>query len=139
MILGPDAFVGRWKLARHIEDRHGGQDGQFSGQARFYTTSPTHLSYSEAGELRFARAPAMRAERKYNWVFEGSEVIVTFEDGRAFHRFTPQGVGAGTDHPCGEDYYTVAYDFTLWPLWEAVWTVRGPRKDYTSTSRYMRD
>lgn len=136
MILGPDAFCGTWTLARQIQDRMAQHDGMLSGQTVFEKTGPTRLTYSEAGEFRLGRGPALRATRRYHWQFVASEVVVTFEDGSAFHKFTPQGVTAGTDHPCGDDYYTVGYDFSRWPNWSATWTVKGPRKDYTSVSHY---
>jgi len=110
-----------------------------SGKAVFSSDAPRRLIYDEVGELRLGRGQAMQAKRRYIWGFEASEVFVTFEDGSDFHRFVPQGAVAGTDHPCGDDFYTVAYDFTRWPSWSAVWTVKGPRKDYTSTSQYLRD
>lgn len=59
-----------------------------------------------------------------------------FDDGRPFHRFCLAQKAEGSDHPCGDDLYRVAYDFSDWPHWQAVWTVVGPRKDYTSTTRY---
>jgi hypothetical protein len=48
------------------------------------------------------------------------------------------GQADGTEHPCGDDHYTVQYDFRSWPQWTAVWQVSGPRKDYTSRSAYTR-
>lgn len=138
MILGPDKFVGRWALSRRIEDRLTKQEGLFSGEARFDAESATRLRYSEDGELRLGRGQAFRAQRVYFWTFEASEVVVTFDDGRDFHHFVPEGAVDGSDHPCGDDYYTVAYDFNRWPMWRATWTVLGPRKDYTSVSTYMK-
>ncbi len=138
MMLGPEAFGGVWKLARRIDDRLAGQEGVLSGQVEMTPAGLLRLAYVETGEFRLGRGPAMQATRRYNWQFTASEVVVTFEDGSAFHKFTPQGCAAGSDHPCGDDYYKVAYDFTRWPNWEAIWTVLGPRKDYTSVSRYIR-
>ena len=137
-MLGPDAFSGQWTLSRQIDDRHLGQDGIFSGTVQFIPRGAREMVYEEKGTLHFGRAPAMQAERRYLWRFEASEVDVRFEDGRDFHRFVPMGQVAGTDHPCGDDFYTVAYDFSRWPQWQAVWTVRGPRKDYTAVSNYIR-
>ena len=64
---------------------------------------------------------------------------VAFHDGRPFHRFAAGESGAGTDHLCGADLYRVAYDWSAWPDWRAVWEVTGPRKDYRMESRYRRD
>ncbi len=139
MMLGPAAFEGVWRVARRIDDRLANQEGLFSGTARFEVTGPCDLSYCESGTLTLGRGPAMTAERRYLWTFAAGEVHVRFADGADFHRFIPQGVGAGTDHPCGDDLYSVTYDFGAWPRWQAEWSVRGPRKDYTSFTQYIRD
>ena len=138
MILEASAFEGRWQLARRIDDRLAQQEGILSGTVDFTAHGSTRLEYHEVGELRLGRGPAMQAQRRYNWNFERGVVIVTFEDGSDFHQFVPSGVSQGSDHPCGDDLYTVSYDFTRWPQWQATWIVRGPRKDYTSVSTYMR-
>ncbi|WP_116082005.1 DUF6314 family protein [Tropicimonas sp. IMCC34011] len=128
-------FEGRWSLDRSIEDRRAGQTGQFEGDAVF-GAAPDGLIYREAGLLKLGQGPAMRAERRYVWREAGGGIAVAFEDGRPFHRFSdtsPEDV-----HLCGSDRYEVAYDFSGWPRWTATWTVSGPAKDYTMTSRYMR-
>ena len=135
-MLGPDDFAGRWVLQRQIDDRFGGQTGEMSGEAVF-SADADGLIYRETGQMRLGTGPLMTAQRRYLWRF-GDDVEVLFDDGRPFHRFAAKGNGAGTDHPCGDDIYRVAYDFTAWPVWSAVWAVIGPRKDYTSQSRYLR-
>ncbi len=131
-------FAGAWRMTRHIDDRFAKQRGVFFGQAILKRNGETVLHYHEAGQLRLDQGPAMRAERNYIWQFAGGHVDVSFADGRPFHRFVPEGHVAGSDHPCGDDYYTVRYDFTKWPEWQAVWSVTGPRKDYTSYTTYVR-
>jgi len=96
------------------------------------------LVYVETGDMQLGQGPVLQATRTYIWRFVASEIVVTFADGADFHRFTPDGVVNGTDHPCGQDYYRVAYDFSVWPAWHATWDVSGPRKDYSSVSRYCR-
>ena len=59
-----------------------------------------------------------------------------FVDERAFHRFSPDAPQAS--HFCAPDTYRVAYDFTQWPLWQARWQVKGPRKDYEMIACYER-
>lgn len=136
--LTADDFVGEWRLEREIADRHAIQSGTMVGQAVFLLSAPERLDYAETGILQLAQGPALTAQRRYFWQFGAGGVQVFFQDGRPFHDFIPHGHATGTDHPCGEDYYTVRYDFTAWPLWTAVWTVKGPRKDYVSTSVYRR-
>lgn len=137
-VLGRSDFAGNWHLARRIDDRHGGMRGEFTGTALLTPMGDDGLDYVETGQMRFGTAPPMQATRAYRWQFLPDRVVIRFADGGDFHSFTPTGQAAGTDHPCGEDYYTVTYDFTRWPDWRATWVVNGPRKDYTSVTDYTR-
>ena len=130
-------FAGTWRLARMIDDRLSGRPGRFEGVARL-SPEGEGLRYREEGTLRLGEGPPFAATRDYVWLPDGQGIEVRFADGLPFHRFTPQGRAPGTDHPCGRDLYRVAYDFTGWPGWEAVWTVTGPAKDYVMASRYAR-
>jgi len=138
-MLQPSDFLGLWGVTRTIEDRHSHQIGRFDGEATFAQKSSGALSYVETGQMRLGQGPSMTATRSYIWQFKKDHIDILFEDGRPFHSFEPSGKSSGTDHPCGDDYYTVAYDFLDWPSWSAVWTVSGPRKDYTSSTFYKRD
>ena len=137
-MLEPDDFLGPWSLHRTIADNLQGQSGTLTGQAVFTSTEANQLIYDESGTLVLASGASLAASRRYLWGFAGTEVVMRFADGKPFHRFTPIGHAAGSDHPCGDDFYSVRYDFTAWPEWTAVWTVTGPRKDYVSTTVYTR-
>lgn len=139
MRLGKDDFLGTWRLNRQISDRYAGHAGRFRGLAQFSLLESDGLTYDETGSMQLGDGPQMTATRRYLWLFDTDGVAVHFSDGKAFYRFTPSGMGQGTDHPCGDDYYKVQYDFTRWPDWTATWTVTGPRKDYTSVSRYAKE
>ena len=138
MMLGAHEFTGDWTLRRVIKDHLAGQDGTLVGQARFAPLGQNQLDYHEHGTLTLDGGAQMAASRRYLWAFAAGRVDVAFEDGAAFHSFVPNGHAAGTDHPCGADFYTVRYDFTAWPAWSAVWTVTGPRKNYVSSTYYAR-
>jgi len=129
-------FAGVWLLRRQIDDRLSKQTGEFDGTATLIDGTGGGLIYDEKGTMKLGDGPAMTAERRYLWSFDAGRIDVTFADGAPFHSFMPAGHVAGTDHPCGADFYTVRYNFTAWPVWSAVWTVTGPRKDYVSTSVY---
>ena len=131
-----EGLAGRWRIARAIEDRLAGDAGRFEGEAVF-SRGEGGLLYHETGTLSLPGRPALRAERRYLWSVEAREVVVRFADGRAFHRFDPTA-GAAARHDCAPDVYEVAYDFSGWPRWRAVWDVSGPRKAYTMTSDYTR-
>jgi hypothetical protein len=132
--LGIADFEGDWAIDRVIDDRTGGPAGRFTGTGRF-ARRPWGLAYAEEGELALGAA-VMRATRSYRWVFGADGVEVFFADGRIFHGFRFDAAGA--DHLCGDDLYRVAYDFAAWPVWQAVWDVTGPRKDYAMRSVYRR-
>lgn len=135
MTLTATDFRGDWHLKRVITDRLGGMDGTLSGLATF-TGAGDALIYDETGRLALASGPVMEATRRYLWSFDAEIVSVRFSDGAEFHTFSPIGAAIGTTHLCGADLYDVTYDFREWPVWTATWSVKGPRKDYTSVSRY---
>ncbi len=128
-------FAGKWTIGRLIEDRLSGQDGRFEGRAVFRPDGGA-LAYREEGRLALGTRPAMVATRDYLWREEAGRIVVAYGDGRPFHDFDPARPEAR--HACPPDDYRVRYDFSRWPDWVAVWTVSGPRKDYTMTSRYSR-
>jgi len=128
------AFEGEWRIMRVIHDRTGGPEGRFAGVARFVPVAGG-LDYHEEGELQLGAA-VFRATRDYRWDFGAAGVEVFFTDGRFFHAFGWNAVEA--EHLCAADLYRVRYDFAAWPRWEAVWEVRGPRKDYVMRTTYLR-
>ena len=135
MRLGAADFAGRWRLERRITDHRGGPESVLRGEV-YLEPVAGGLEYRERGSLRLGDGPPLEAERRYFWAFIEGEVRVRFADGAPFHAFVPAGKGAGTPHPCGDDLYQCAYDFTAWPRWRVTWRVRGPRKDYLSVSEH---
>ncbi|MGR3502883.1 DUF6314 family protein [Pseudaestuariivita sp.] len=126
------SFEGRWHLTRHIDDRAGSQSGRLAGTATF-ARDGAGLTLTETGTLRLTNGGTFKATRRSLW---RPGITVLFEDGRPFHSFTADAPQA--HHNCPPDSYDVTYDFDAWPDWEARWTVKGPRKDYTMVSRYTR-
>ena len=120
---------------RRIEDRLTGGNARFDGILTL-TPDDRGLIWCETGTLCLEGVPPVTATRRYLWR-EGPDgtIGVFFDDGRPFHSFRPDGRPEAA-HWCDPDSYDARYDFTRWPDWEAVWTVRGPRKDYTSHTRY---
>jgi hypothetical protein len=129
-------FEGRWRIARQIDDRLAGSQGRFEGIVTF-APDGQGLTCREAGELTFDGQTPYAATRTYLWRQGAEGIEVYFEDGRFFHLIGADQAPVAA-HWCDPDDYRVAYDFTLWPDWRAVWTVEGPRKDYTMVSEYMR-
>ena len=131
-----DTLRGNWNINRVIEDRRSAQSGQFTGIATFSGSGST-LLYAEDGTLSLADNE-MRATRRYKWMIEGDAVTVTYTDDSPFHAFRINGPTATADHQCGDDFYYAKYSFYFPQEWQVVWTVSGPRKDYTSTTLYSR-
>lgn len=119
-----------------IEDRLADQRGIFTGIAAFTGEGPT-LLYSEDGTLTLGQN-TMQASRRYGWQIDGSKVRVTHEFGEPFHDFIIINDMATAAHLCGDDTYYGEYKFYFPDRWQVVWTVSGPRKDYTSTTLYSR-
>lgn len=130
-------FAGDWRVLRRIDDRLSGRPGRFEGTA-LLTPEGEGLRYHEEGTLTLGDGPPLAAHRDYLWRPDNDGIAVLFADGRPFHRFVPEGRAPGTDHPCGRDLYRVTYDLTAWPAWTTEWTVAGPAKDYTMSTRYAR-
>jgi len=130
-------FIGSWRITRRIVDDLAGHIVRFEGAATF-TPEGSGLLYREEGVLQIPDQTPVQAARTYLWSESADGLRVDFHDGRPFHTILP-GQTAQTRHDCAPDLYEVQYDFTAWPEWQAVWSVRGPRKRYTMTSTYRLD
>lgn len=128
-------FRGRWRLVRGIEDRRAGATGVLKGEAVFSVTG-NGLFYRETGTFTYAGLTPMTAARRYLWRQEGGDIVVDYETGTPFHRFSLRHRAPEASHRCAADLYQVAYDFMDWPRWRVVWAVNGPRKNYRMMSRY---
>lgn len=131
------AFEGDWRLERRIEHACGQGDARLDGMARFLRAGAT-LIQEETGTLWVdgAAGPGMQAMRRYLWRAGTGSIEVSFEDGRPFHGIPLGVVEPGASHHCSPDLYCVSYNFSRWPVWQSVWRVTGPRKDYVMTSRF---
>ncbi len=127
-------FQGAWQMLRIIENVTEGVIGEFWGDARF-APDGQGLRCHESGVLRF-RGADYAAERVSLWRFPPSgRIEVRYEDGRPFHDFDLDDPRA--TEACGDDLYEVSYSFGS-DSWLSRWTVSGPAKDYTMTTRYRR-
>lgn len=133
------AFAGRWSLSRLVEDRREGAATRVEGTV---TLAPhgAGLVWDEAGTMRRPDGAVLVVGRRYLWRQRpDGGIAVLFDDGRPFHDFHPGRADAGeTVHLCAPDRYAVRYAFELPQRWRAVWRVTGPRKDYVSTTEYLR-
>ena len=143
-------FEGVWQIARKIIHADG-TVARFNGTGAFVRVQ-SGLVYDESGALQFEKprtavlgavelGQKIIGTRRYFWDTPNNgsgadRAPVRFADGRAFHLVPLRGGDAA--HWCDPDQYDVSYDFTQWPVWAAVWHVRGPRKDYVMTTQYCR-
>jgi Family of unknown function (DUF6314) len=130
-------FLGSWSFERSIRDPNGAETGQTSGTVTLSGDANSAV-YAESGTLILPGQPPMKATRRYLWYAAPSAILVTFDDGRAFHTIDLGGQSAMATHWCDPDDYAVAYDFSDWPLWSSDWRVKGPRKDYRLRTTYRR-
>lgn len=137
MKLSAGDFLGQWRIMREITDFRILESGSLEGEAQF-TAQDGGLLYTECGTLRFAGGAPMVAERSYLWSFADDAVHVAYADGAPFHSFALTGGPEATPHLCGADMYRGIYSFVAFPDWQVTWTVKGPRKDYRSVTRYTR-
>lgn len=93
------------------------------------------LVQDETGHLETAGG-RFEATRRYVWTENNGQLDVYFDDMRPFHSVPLGAERPETVHLCPPDRYHVAYDFSAWPAWKAVWTVEGPRKGYRMVSSY---
>lgn len=129
-LADPVALVGTWRMARVIEDRLTGMHHRVDGRLRLAAVSAERLSWSEhgwwdqpTGAVEVRRELLMqRAEDGAWWV--------RFEDGSAFHPWTPD---ERVVHDCAPDTYRGAVSGSV-RRWTVRWDVLGPRKDYSMTT-----
>lgn len=126
-----EQIAGKYRFTREIHHDEG-MVNLVDGVA-ILEKSGKNLRYDEHGILRIG-AQSFQAERRYYWKANGAEILVEFEDGRAFHRFFLNNPQA--EHFCAPDLYQVRYEFD-WPQWQAHWRVDGPRKSYRMSSFYI--
>lgn len=130
-------FAGTWRFRRHVAGPQGQTAARVAGLARF-SRDAEGLVCDESGEMSVPGAAPMRAGRRTLWNIEPGQIVIRFADGRPFHSFDPAAARPAASHECAPDLYRVAYDFSLWPHWQSIWRVTGPRKDYLMTTDYSR-
>ena len=124
---------GRWRLSREV--RHGdGRIDRLRGSCTFTRSGP-RLIQDERGTLETAEG-RFEAARRYVWTESNGWLHIHFADMRPFLAIPMNVARPETTYLCPPDRYAVTFDFGLWPDWQSVWTVEGPRKSYVMTSRF---
>lgn len=124
---------GAWRLQREV--RHvSGQVDRMSGACCF-TRAGSQLIQEERGVLETEHG-RFEATRRYVWAETADCLQVFFADMRPFLQISKGVPKPEATHMCDPDRYDAVFDFTLWPRWDTVWRVAGPRKDYVMTSHF---
>ena len=128
---------GTWKFDRAITGH-----GSMKGTANFRNTAPETLDYDESG-IHAAKGGVVDFYQSYIYVRQDGEILVTFKDGRPFHRLdfarSPENLLTATAvHLCGDDVYSGHYVFLDNDNFSLRWDVKGPRKDYMIETTYVR-
>lgn len=139
---------GKWHFNRTIPSM-----GRVVGQARFAADridAQPVLWYREKGKLDYQGA-SFAASREYLYLFSATGLAVYFvtagQQGGLFHFLTfsnsPEFSGiwqASAHHLCGQDTYTTHYLFDCQAdTFEIRHIVNGPRKNYVSTTVFIKD
>lgn len=138
-------FIGPWRVERVIDDRRGARPGRAWGEVvftddareeRLATVCREALTIDYGGRQ-------WNATQQTRWVFRGQNFVeMFFADGVTSCMFELEphhhGWRARFAHPCGEDRYEGRAECAAGDAWRLIWTVAGPRKDYTLDTHYVR-
>ena len=120
---------GQWTFDRFIDDRHSQQTLTATG-----TLTVDATLWAEQGTMH-----DNPITQQYHLSFDDNEgLTVNFPDGRLFYSLGNATENQTIDHLCGDDRYQGDYIYNNPNHFTLIWTVNGPRKDYTMTTHYHR-
>lgn len=124
-------MVGTWEFTREIRDRVTAELHRVAGTMELVAEGADRVRWSESGVMTW-RGSEVPVSRTLGVVARDGGWLVTFEDGRDFHPWTP---GVEVEHPCGQDLYVGRVDVaevtgSVVTRWTVAWHVTGPAKDY---------
>ena len=137
-----DQLEGRWSLERIIEGQ-----ATMEGIATFTRDGADALAYHEEGQVRLAHGQVLKAHREYRFERAPGGFTVLFAEAlpqlsRLFHRIELMHDRAALTgkavHLCTPDTYDSSYQFLPDGSFVIRHAVRGPRKDYVSTTTFRR-
>ncbi|WP_375001465.1 DUF6314 family protein [Aeromicrobium sp. CTD01-1L150] len=124
----PTVLVGTWRLERRIDDHLNDRRLDVTGELVIGMSDDALLTWEESGRLRGDDGHELPVWRRYLIQRRGDGWMVTFDDGRDFHPWSP---GGEVVHPCAADTYRGHYDLAGLPDgWAFDWHVTGPAKDH---------
>jgi hypothetical protein len=132
--LSLEDFTGcLWGVSRQIIDHTQDAKLTFTGHCEVLDGW-----YHETGQMVFSDGKILSSTRRYRWKASAGGVDVHFDNGRFFHRIDLSTTSSKAIHFCNPDDYAVTYDFIQWPVWTALWRVKGTQKNYEMHSCYRK-
>jgi hypothetical protein len=138
-------LLGSWSVDRTLWDRRSGARGTFAGVVRFTAlNSGTEnsgndggggLSLHEEGTVRWptSAGEAFTGPASRDYLLQATDspdtMVMTFPDGRPFHRMSFSEAASQDKHWCDPDTYRVTYALLGPDEFSYVWDVQGPNKD----------
>ena len=133
------SLEGLWKLKREISTGE-----TLDGKAAFEPISSAAFLMREEGQLVLSNKIEIPAARTWYWHLCDGEVLeVTYDKARLedYHLVNLERSGAcwhgKAKHLCGSDLYSGEYSFNV-NGFAIIQTVKGPKKDYSVKSVYLR-
>ena len=133
-----DHLAGEWQLEREISSGE-----TFAGKALFSANASGSMALTESGALILESGDEVSASRKWIWSLSNHELLIEFAESppRPYHLIPLQPSNNGwqgkAEHLCIEDNYDGEY-FLSDDLLLVSQKIKGPKKDYSITSRYTR-
>lgn len=130
---------GSWAVSREVPS-----EGHFEGHANFERVNIAELAFSETGVLTQNNGQHLDAFRRYVYRFENGEIAVYFDEEprRLFHKLVlrseSSSISATGLHHCGDDIYSMEYNFAVSDCFTITHRVKGPRKNYRMISVFRR-
>lgn len=136
----PVQLLGRWLLARDVDDRLG-PPRTVTGTLGLTRVDDDRIAWHEAGTMTWQGQTAEVTRDLLLSRRDRDGWTVCFADGRDFHAWRP---GERVHHPCGSDDYRGLVEVVVRDgvgavtEWTVRWDVLGPAKNYTMTTRLTR-
>ncbi|MFT7649298.1 MAG: hypothetical protein ACI8Y4_004059 [Candidatus Poriferisodalaceae bacterium] len=129
------SFLAReWTLEREILHRDSDTSARIRGAAFWEVAEAGALTYVERGVLEVGGYVGdVRQSYRFS-IRTPTSADVFFADGRPFHTVDLANGRSDITHLCEPDTYLGIYEVTSTEELRVTWDVRGPRKDYLSTT-----
>lgn len=132
-------LLGHWSFTRKFNNGNCG-----NGIVEFKNKNVNELEYIENGTLVVRDGKLLNASKKYIYmIFNEKLEIYFFENNKSlfqtikFEKNNRSIHGTGF-HKCGKDNYKSKYDFSLDGKFQIKHTVWGPKKNYTSITKFIK-